>query len=194
MVERFAVVLASTVTDISALLDAVAKLLWPTIIAGFVVLFRAEIAERIRTMRGLKGPGFEASFAEQADAVMRESGEIAAEGTGGETQTALDYLAARDPRRAIQDGWDLLRSATKDAVAKVGSEPVSSTERRVALLADKGLLDPSAAALVRGLRALVVAARDPKQVVTASSAAAFVAAATNLQRALEKAVEGRFGT
>jgi hypothetical protein len=184
--------LASTTTDVSALLDAVSKLLWPALIAGIVVLFRAELAERIRTMRGFKGPGFEASFAEQADAVMRDSSVIAADGRADESQTALD-LAARDPRRAIQEGWDSLRSATKDAVKKVGSEPVSSNEARVKLLADKGLLDPAAASLVRGLRALVVAARDPKQVVTASSAAAFVAAETNLERALKKAVEGRFG-
>jgi hypothetical protein len=144
-------------------------------------------------MRGFKGPGFEANFAEQADAMMRESGEIMADETIDKSKPALVHLAAVDPRTAIQQGWESLRSATKVAVAGVGSEQVRSTLRRVQLLADKGLLDPSAAELVRGLRALVVAARDPNQIVPASSAAAFVAATTNLERALNEAVEGDIG-
>jgi hypothetical protein len=138
-------------------------------------------------LRTFKAAGAEMTFAERIDEAMRETGKLTqalVDQVANERRAYLSRLAAIDPRKAIRDSWDIVREGAQDVARRRGMT-WSTTKHFAEKLGGEGVLSSMMVELILDLRNLRYDMADQEQQeVTATTAAAYVAAATNLADAL----------
>jgi hypothetical protein len=179
--------IASASTDASALIGAVASLMWPVVLLVAIFLFRKNIAERVGRLQSFKAAGAEMTFSDRADQLMRDSGAVIDTPKNEEPsprQTFLIRMAATDPRAAIRQAWLMIRDSAM-GLAKRMEIPWKSTDSFSRRLVERGLLDSQTLLLILNLRRLYYDIENhPEEDVTPSTAAAYVAAAGSVADAI----------
>lgn len=191
---------ADTATNVSNLIDAASRLAWPVSIVVLAIIFRKTISLQLERLKTLKAPGTEMTFADRLDEAVRESGKLTASLASQvthERQAHLSLLVSTNPRKAINEAWELVREAAQEVARHRGMDWTTTKDLVVRLGRDEEL-SGEVVRLLLDMRNLRYEMVDQLQHdITSTTAAAYVAAAANaayILRALPGGNAGRAAT
>ena len=174
----------STLTQVSALLQAVAPILWPLIVALAIVILREPLAGALGRVSEVDIGSNKVLLQQQADSAAnttKAAGGAPTSTTPSPAITLARDRATSDPAGAVLKAWSAVEEAVRPIAAAAAGVISPTVPDAVNSLISKGLdssLVPTAASL-SALRD--VAARKPK-IITPATATSFVAAADDLVR------------
>ncbi|MBO3752406.1 hypothetical protein J5X84_40650 [Streptosporangiaceae bacterium NEAU-GS5] len=171
--------------------------IWPLAVLVLILLFRAEIRQRIVRLQSFKaGPGgLEAGFASEqvAEAISNASEAMKGRTAPGtpeiqEDRERLERMARISPRAAVLESFRILDLALKQHLTEVGvpgaHEQMRSTPA-ILLAQQHGLVGPSEVAVWNDLRDVANTARQIEVPIATDKAVDYVQVSSNLRAKIE---------